>query len=340
MLSFRVLTALVCSFGLVGAAQSTVSEEAARPLFDFHSGFWINLHHFLYLEALSRTPQKGSYPAGLTDDDAVALASLSPQEHSVWNEVVNYYADSVISRDLLFDENMGRIKNQLEDSEDSADLSQSDIPTDLKAALSKAAPSYRKHFWKNHDQENRRWIAELQPLVDKYGEKIKNSLVTIYGEPWPDQPVRVDVTIYGGRFGAYTTNGPTRPTICSRDPSSQGIAMLEVVFHETSHGMIDKVIDAISAAEADVNVRNPKETFHSDKVWHAVLFYTAGEVVEEQMRGYIPYADKNGLWTRAWPGPIRSLIAQDWKPHINGSVSLTAAIGKLVSDLAAAQSHP
>ena len=335
----RVLTSFVCCLGLAFPAQSTRSKQAP-PLFDFHSGFWINLHHFLYLEALPQGPQKGPHPAVVTDQDAAVLASVSPQERSAWNEAVGYYASSVISHDLLFDRDMGIIKNEIEDSEDSADLPQLNIPTDLRTALRKAAPIYRKRFWKNHYEENRRWIAQLQPLVEQYGEKLKNSLVDIYGEPWPDQPIRVDVTIYGGRFGAYTTNGPTRPTICSRDPSSQGAAMLEVVFHETSHGMIEKVVEAISAAETDVNAGNPKETFHSDKLWHAVLFYTAGEVVAKQIPGYIPYVDKNGLWTRAWPGQVRTLIEQDWKPHISGSVTLSAAIDKLVSDLAAAQSHP
>lgn len=334
------LTVFLSAFGLVCAAQSSGSNAGPPALFDFHSGFWINLHHFLYLEALSRGPQKGPRPAILTDEDTATLASLSPKERSAWNEAVDYYASSMITRDLLFDENMGAIKNRLEDTGDSADILQVDIPTDLKATLGKAAPIYRKHFWKQHDQENRHWIAALQPLVEKYGEKLKNSLVSIYEEPWPDQPVRVDVTIYAGQFGAYTTIGPTRPTICSRDRASLGQTALEVIFHETSHGMIQKVAEAISTAEADVNARNPKEPFHAGKLWHAVLFYTAGEVVAQQVPDYVPYAEKNGLWTRAWPGPMRSLIEQDWKPHFNGSVTLSAAIDKLVSDLAAAQSHP
>lgn len=334
-----MLAGFICSFSLVCSAQSTGSKNTTPPLFDFHSSFWINLHHFLYLEALSRGPQKGSHPAVVTDEDAAALGSLSAQERSAWNEAVDYYANSLISRDLLFDRDMRIIKNEIEDTEDSADLPQLDILADLRAVLQKAAPIYRKHFWKSHDQENRHWMAQLQPLVEKFGEKLKNSLVEIYGEPWPDQPVRVDVTIYAGQFGAYTTNDPTRPTISSRDPTNQGIAALEVVFHETSHGMIEKVADAISAAEADVNAHNPKETFRAGKLWHAVLFYTAGELVAEQIPGYIAYADKNGLWTRAWPGPTRSLIEQDWKPHFNGSATRSAAIDKLVSDLAMAQSH-
>src|SRR5690348_14936716 len=104
--------------------------------------------------------------------------------------------------------------------------------------------------------------------------------------------------------------------------------------------MIKKVANAISAAEGEVNTHNPKETFRAGKLWHTVLFYTTGELVAEQIPGYVPYADKNELWARAWPDPVRSLIEQDWKPHFNGSVTLSAAISRLVSDLAAAQPHP
>src|SRR5690348_11457579 len=62
--------------------------------------------------------------------------------------------------------------------------------------------------------------------------------------------------------------------------------------------------------------------------------YTSGELVAERIPGYIPYADKNGLWARAWNGPDHGLIEQDWKPHMNGTVGLQQSLGKLVNDLA------
>ena len=31
-------------------------------------------------------------------------------------------------------------------------------------------------------------------------------------------------------------------------------------------------------------------------LWHAVLFYTSGELVAGLVPGYTSYADKNGLW--------------------------------------------
>jgi hypothetical protein len=170
-------------------------------------------------------------------------------------------------------------------------------------------------------------------LIERYGEKLRESLVSIYAAPWPGQPVRVDACVYASQFGAYTTVEPTRPTISTSDPANQGQAALEVVFHETSHGMMDRVMENIRTAEAAVNARNPNGAFQSGKLWHAVLFYTAGELVEEQIPGYVPYAEKNGLWTRAWPDPDHALIEQDWKPHMAGNVPMSVALNHLVDDI-------
>jgi hypothetical protein len=316
-------------------AQPHSPKDESQALFDFHSGFWINLHHFLYLEALSEKPQRGPHPAIVNKADAETLNRLSEEERATWNAAVSYYASAVIQHDLLFDQSMGVIKNQLEDAEASPDLANADIPAALKAVLLKAAPIYRKYWWTRHDTQNRKWIAQLEPLVGKYGEGLKNSLIKIYEAPWPGHPVRVDAAVYAGQFGAYTTDEPTRPTISTTDPANQGTAALEIIFHETSHGMMDKVMDAMRVAEENVNIHGEYKTFHTGTLWHAVLFYTAGELVAEQIPGYVPYADKNGLWVRAWPDPDRSLIEQDWKPHMTGAVGLQTALTKLVDDLAA-----
>jgi hypothetical protein len=318
-------------------AQSISAKGAAQSIFEFHSGFWINLHHFLYLEAISKEPRKGTNSAIVSEADAATVNSLSVRERATWNAAVSYYAGAVIQRDLLFDSGMGVIKNQLEDVEASQDLANAAIPTALKLVLLNAAPIYRKYWWTRHNEQNRKWIAQLQPLVSTYGEGLKNSLAKVYETPWPGDPVRVDAVVYGGQFGADTTDEPTRPTISTTDPANQGNAALEIVFHETSHGMMDKVMDAMRGAEAHANTQNQHGAFHAGTLWHAVLFYTAGELVAEQIRGYISYADKNGLWMRAWRDPDRSLIEQDWKPHMNGAVGLQASLTKVVDDLAAAR---
>ncbi len=100
-----------------------------------------------------------------------------------------------------------------------------------------------------------------------------------------------------------------------------------------------KVMDGIRVAEASLNAHRTSGAFHSNTIWHAVLFYTAGQLVAEQVRGYVPYADQNGLWLRAWPGADRSLIEEDWKPHMQGSVGLQQALTKLIDDLAVEPPH-
>lgn len=331
---FILCLALGCSLSLCVAQKAPATSQ--QSLFDFHSGFWINLHHFLYLEALLEQSPAGPHPPVLSEADAASLKSLSPEERAAWNAAVAYYAASMIQRDVLFDRGMGAIKNQLEDAETSPDLANVDIPPALREVLVKAAPIYRKHWWERHDGDNRQWIAQLQPLVAEHGVRLRDSMVKIYEAPWPGQPVRVDVTVWASRFGAYTTNEPTRPTIASTDPSNQGTAALEILFHETSHGMIRPVHDAIQSAGE--SVPGWSAVPHAATLWHAVLFYTAGDLVAAQIPGYVPYADKNGLWDRGWPDPIRALIVQDWKPHIDGTVPLSTAITKLVKDLAATSS--
>ncbi len=318
-------------------AQATPPATTAQALFDFHSGFWINLHHFLYLEAAAQKPS-GPHAPTVSQADAEIGAALTREERAAWDAAVSYYQESLIQRDLLFDEGMDAIKNQLEDAEASSDLASVDIPAPLRDVIVKASPIYRKHWWHAHDRENRTWIENLKPLLDAHGTALRDSMVRIYESPWPGQPVRVDVTVYAGPFAAYTTNQPTRPTVSSTDPRNQGTAALEILFHETSHGMIRKVSDAINAAQEKAH--RSDNAPRSAPLWHAVLFYTAGQLVAECIPGYVPYADKNGLWVRAWPDPDRVLIEQDWKPHMAGTIPLSAATTKLVSDIAAAHHSP
>ncbi len=330
MLGFLCFAA-VCA----GISPTAVSQQDVKTnLFEFHSGFWINLHHFLYRQAQLSEPQKGAHNLSLTKTDADELQRLSAGERDTWNEALSYYSQFIAKRDLLFDDALIQTKDQLEDAETSSDLANVTVPQELKAALLKAAPIYRKHWWARHDSENREWINQVEPLIEHHGPALSARLSRIYEEPWPQYPVRVDAVAYANWAGAYTTIEPTRPTISTADPANQGAAALEIVFHETSHGMMDKVMEAMRAAETNLNAHRSGPAFHSGSVWHAVLFYTAGELVAEQIPGYTPYAEKNGLWLRAWPAPDRTVIEQDWKPHMSGSVTLQQSLTKLVSDLA------
>jgi hypothetical protein len=295
----------------------------------------MNLHHFLYREAVAAGPQSGPRPQTVNSADLDELKALSPEDKSAWDAALAYYQKSVIRHDLLFDAEMRDLKDQLEDSEASESLPETQVGAGMKAVLLRVAPIYRKHWWSKHDAQNRKWMQELQPLVAEYGDGISTALTKIYEVPWPGNPVRVDVVAYGNWAGAYTTNGPTRPTICSTEQRIQGTAALEVLFHETSHGMMDKVTGALKAAEEAVNARRSRPVNFRSDLWHEVLFYTSGEVVAERFPGYVPYAEKNGLWAHVWLASDHALIEQDWKPHMNGNAGLEQSLKKLVEDLAA-----
>jgi hypothetical protein len=338
-LTFCVVLCFAMNAGS-STAQARAEGKNTQTIFQFHSGFWINLHHFLYWQALAAAPQKGPHRLALNSADAEELKLLSAGETASWDTAVAYYQGSLIQHDLLFDQGMEAVKNQLEDSEASPDLRGVHVPGELKEVLLKAALIYRKHWWPKQDAQNRQWITQLQPLIEEHGEAMRNSLTKIYEASWPRQPVRVDAVAYANWAGAYTTLEPTRSTISTADPANQGAAALEIVFHESSHGMMNEVMNAINSAEKAVNARSTNGAFHFRRdLWHEVLFYTSGELVAERIAGYVPFADKNGLWTRAWPGPDRALIERDWKPHMNGTVGLQQSLTTLVNDLVPVLQH-
>src|SRR5271170_7605067 len=53
------LCALLAAAAAPCRAQEVESIYGPLPVFEFHSGFWVNLHHFLYHEARARLAAKG-----------------------------------------------------------------------------------------------------------------------------------------------------------------------------------------------------------------------------------------------------------------------------------------
>ncbi|TDX00362.1 hypothetical protein [Dinghuibacter silviterrae] len=293
-----------------------------HPLFSFHSGFWINLHHFLYEQAFLQKP--GRRPRGIPERDSALLAGLSGKDKDDWTAAVAYYAQHFSGKDLLFDTGMVRIKNILEDQDSTAQLHDLFLPAGMASVVNAVAQSYRERFWPAEDAANHRWIDRTSHLVATDGERVAGDLAQLYKTPWPGEPIRVDVTNYASWSGAYTTIDPTRITVSSTDTANQQLAGLEVVFHEASHALIDSIAAAIDEA-----CHRQQKTLPNPSLWHAVLFFTTGEVIRRYHPGYVPYAYKNGLWKRAWPmyvGPLE----REWLPYINGETSLDTAVARLV----------
>jgi hypothetical protein len=339
-----------------GAAQRASEQgsntESPIPVFEMHSGFWVNLHHFLYLQArlLKNNSASTEAPRGAAQPDELPVSLIDFPEADIhaWQDAVTFYSKDLAGRDLLLNGDMEIINNQLSTMESCPDLEgkttplcKSGLRQDLVEALERAAPVYRAHWWQQHDHANREWIAQVAPMIQKMGVELAGQLADVYQTPWPSQRLRVDVVWYAGPFGAYTSLDPTHLTISSHDPRNRGVYGFEVLFHEASHALAGSVNTAIAREFRARDKPIPRD------FWHALLFYTTGEIVrrdveygtmtltEEQTTGpsaYLPYAARFGLYSGSWEH-FRGLLDLYWLPYLDGKVSFDTAMARLAADM-------
>ena len=171
--------------------------------------------------------------------------------------------------------------------------------TDHRHALETAAPIYRRYWWADHDAANRAWIGDVARRTTPVASQIIDRLTRLYGVRWFDTPVRVDIVRVGKSLGAYTAVNPrVHIIVASGDANYAGWAGAEMLFHESSHGLIFGVRAAVDRAMTSAG-KNPRD------LWHVVLFYIAGEVTRQTLAArdveYQPYLYATGLFARAWP---------------------------------------
>jgi hypothetical protein len=372
---FSVSAALLHPFVLAARPQID-SVYGPLPVFELHSGFWINLHHRLYQEARQ---QRNAAPAvgaksGRSTKPTLQVApgarpTVSAAEQRAWDEAVAYYAANYADKDLLFSTELMLLKNQLGDFETCDELSgakkrtcDAGLPGKLTQILEGAAPVYRAQRWPSDDRANRAWIKRVAPLVREQGVGLSHRLADIYQTRWPQEKIRVDVSAVANAAGAYTTLDPLRVTIASTDSRNQGSAALEVLFHEASHGIATPVEQAIARECRQRDKPIPRD------LWHALIFYTTGEVIKPlidpqadaaeitgahngtmpggsssshpldanihtpQDAEYTPYAKREGLYQRGWESYL-ALLTRYWQPYLEGRATFDDAIAHMVSAL-------
>jgi len=347
----------LCPAALRGTPQID-STYSPLPVFELHSGFWINLHHTLYAEAKQRSRSAPAQPHGSKSPDANpskpvlqfapdAKPTLTATEKHAWDEALSFYSANYADKDLLFNTELILLKNQLGDFEECDELSgakkktcDAGLPAKLTQVLEAAAAVYRAHQWPAHDRANRAWIRRVAPLVREQGVGLSQRLADIYQTRWPTEKIRVDVVAFANSAGAYTTLDPLRVTISSTDPRNQGSPALEVLFHEASHGIATPVEQAI------VRECRQREKPIPRDLWHALIFYTTGEVIKPIMDAdgdaspggasasaeYTPYAVRERLYQRGWEDYLK-LLTKYWQPYLDGRTTFDNAIAHMVSAL-------
>jgi hypothetical protein len=334
------------------AAQQTYEAESPLPVFELHSGFWVNLHHFLYMQARLMNGNPSSMDNGRgeapPDEPPASLLDFPSDEIRAWQDAVAFYAKDLAGRDLLLNSDMVNINNRLSEMEACPDLEgkssalcRSGLRKDLIEALERAAPVYRAHWWPEQDRANRDWIAQITPMIQQLGVELSGQLADVYQSSWPAGRLRVDVVWYGGPCGAYTSLSPTHVTIASHDARNQGIYGFEVLFHEASHALAGSVSQAIAREFRKRDKPIPRD------LWHALLFYTTGVLLRRDLASgtmalassqgavpptYQPYAERFGLYSGAWER-FRGMLDLYWQPYLDGKISFDAAIARLAAGM-------
>lgn len=311
-----VLVALAAVGVASGGSQSPV-------LFEFRVGFWNSLHHHLHAVARPRPIGALEVPAEVPDAERLRAA---------WARSVAYYGP-LGRRSLLFDDGLVSLSQTLSAvRDDNATLAGVDMAEPTRVALTEAAPTYRALVWPIHERAARALVDRVTPLLDRHGTAIASRLVAAYGVSWPAWPVPVDLVGDAGppgdahtavRTGAHVTFGVA-------DRRRAGLAVIEILFHEASHGWDARLQDAIARAAWARN-----RVVRSD-LWHAVQFFIAGEATRRGLASagvaYVPYAEVQGLTTgvyeTVWPGVVRA-----WTPVLDGTLSIDAAADTLVQAL-------
>jgi hypothetical protein len=313
------------------AAQDSVPVASSDNLFVFHSGFWINLHHFLYEQAAIATagPKGTPHEAELSTDASIG-AGLSKDDSRTWSDALVYYRAKMLPHDLASDDDLVKIKNRLEDMGDATSVDRSDLDPKLIAVLDAAAPIYRAHWWFLHDKANQAWIAAVMPMVDRQGATLAQRIAGAFETPWPDHPLRVDVVAYANYAGSYMTLQPARITISSVDGANQGTAALEVLFHAASGAMIDAISPIVKQSYERAKKDPPPE------LTQMILWFTSGFLVQQLYPNYTPYADRFALWEENSRTGYRAALIKDWQPRLEGKMTLDAALSRLTADFSVA----
>lgn len=326
------ITALAVLFCLLGTgAYAKKTELYSSKYFVFQSSIPLNAHLFLYNKAIG-------CKFGKTHNDSLAFYALkdkwnnfSDTDKSVLNGMLRYYKDSLLTKDLLFDSLMRNVEDYL--SVENPGKPKFKIGWQVSAAdvVRSFQPYFTKFYWPAIDSVNKAWLAANKTTITSMELSVVPELERIYKTKLPETKVRIDLTCYATWAGAFSYNDTYCHVIfSSQHKSNQGGLAAEVVFHETSHFLVDKLMEQIAVAAKAKNVK--KEL----GLWHNMIFYTTGAVLEKEYKlkwqKFEPYYVQMKFQDK-FPEFKNSVDACRlyWDPYIKGELGFDAAVNGLVA---------
>lgn len=321
-----ILALLACSFT---SAQDKMLMET--KYFRFYNNPTLNAHLFLYKHAAQIKSTK------LPDDSlnfylTNAVIPTKGGSHSQLIAALKYYRDSVATKDMLFDSTMRKFSVMLAMN---AKIHVVGWQVQALKHIRAIQSFFRKQIWPSIDSSNKAWVQQVKGDITSHEEDIINRLQRLYGDSMPKEKIRVDLGVYASWAGAYSySQGIDHIIISTIEGGNQGRLGVEIVFHEGSHFIIDKVYNLLAEYFSLKTTRNIRR-----QTWHNLLFYTTGLVVKEvyasQGIAFIPYY-KNARFEDRPPFKLSTdAFGLYWNPYMQGETTIKEALEKIVEYIVA-----
>jgi hypothetical protein len=321
-----IIALLICSGA---AAQDKMLLETKH--FRFYSNPMLNAHLFLYKHAAQIKSLK------VPDDslDFYLTNAGVPDKKSGRSQLIaaiKYYRDSVTIKDMLFDSTMRKFSVML------AINKQTDVvdwQTQALKHIGAIQSFFRKQIWPAIDSSNKAWVQQVKSDLVSHEEYIINRLQKLYGDTMPIEKIRVDLGVYASWAGAYSyAQGIYHIIISSTGRLNQGHLGVEIVFHEASHFIIDKVFNLLAEYFSEKKTQNTRR-----QTWHNLLFYTTGYVINEvymtQGIAFAPYYKEAKFEDRIPFKLSTDAFALYWNPYMHGETTMEEALKKVVAYIVA-----
>jgi hypothetical protein len=313
---------------LAGAAQAQNNMLLETKHYRFYSNELLNVHLLLYKHAAQIKSAK------VADDSLGAyLSKALPGSDSKMIDALKYYRDSITKKDMLFDSTMRKFSVMLAAGKPKDAIGwQVEAMKHIRAIF----PFYKKEIWPSIDSANKAWVLKVKSDLSQHEAFVITRLQKIYDDTMPAEKIRVDLGIYGTWAGAYSySQGIDHIIISTFEDANQGPLGVEIVFHEGSHFLMDRVYNT---AQEYFNSKN----LPSDRrqPWHIVLFYTTGLVVKEAYasRGisFVPYYKHAKFEERIPPFKVATdALALYWDPYMRGEGTQQEALKKVMDHILA-----
>jgi hypothetical protein len=297
--------------------------QTATPIFRFEAdGFWLNLHHFLYVLGRAQNSSPDAQRRAVVNapaDQEAGLKGLSESDRQDWESAVRFYADGLSRKEAVFDQELIAATLAMRvPSNASAEALKVDPA--LRATLSRASQAYRLAWWPNHQRENLARVADFSRRLDQSGARIRDYVTRAYQRDWPGNGYVVNVSGYTTWAGAYSTAGALI-VVSSLDEGTTGSLGLEIVFHEAMHQWDQAMMARLTRLSQEHQTPAPREG-----ITHALIWYTAAEAVKSVVPGHVGYAESGGMWQQKGVGGFKAALDAHWKPYLDGTGTLDAAL--------------